>query len=344
MQQMLHQEPMLHHELNLISQVWEADALHDAEYLEATYILHLQRMEKLGIAPGHTTGREKDRHFHSGFDPALRRKVVALAVLVLVVGLYIVISRSMPGSAPAQATTSKVKAPLVAATEKGNRTQLTLPDGSEVWLNSGSKLNYEKINGGNNREVYLTGEAYFKVKRNTARPFIIHTSTIDIKVLGTEFNVRAYPDDARVETSLIHGSVQVNLKHDPSQQFVLKPNEKLVLYKTTEQGALRSKAGKPALAAPKVAIEPVSYLQGATVAVETDWMRNLLSFNDETFEDVARKLERWYNVDIEFGNDRLKQERLIGSFENETLLQAMEALKFTTRFTYRIEGNKVLIY
>ena len=114
------------------------------------------------------------------------------------------------------------------STRYGSRTKLLLPDSTQVWLNSGSKLSYNKTYGNGTREVTLSGEAYFDVVKNPAHPFIIHTVNIDIKVLGTAFNVKSFPGEKNTETSLIRGSIEVTFKNRPSEKIILKPNEKLI--------------------------------------------------------------------------------------------------------------------
>jgi ferric-dicitrate binding protein FerR (iron transport regulator) len=343
---LLHAESSIDYEMLMMEQLWAQEPPVDNDYLEATYLLHHQKMQKLGIEPGKPVVQEVEREFH----PTPRRFVtLKWATAILVIALTITASTvwlTKKPTSPVAAGTPPVQEVKTAVTKNGTRTRLTLPDGSGVWLNAGSKLNYEKVGEGSTREVYLTGEAYFDIVRNPKRPFIIHTSAMDVKVLGTQFNVKAYPDDATVETSLIHGSVQVFLKNEPGKSYLLKPNEKLVLYKSKPIEEIKVPGvQKPELfTPPKVAIQKLSYINGSELASETAWTHNMLSFTDESFEEVAQKMERWFNVEIEFRNERLKEVHLTGSFENETLQEAVEVLKFSTSFQFKIENNRLLIY
>jgi len=343
---LLHAESSIDYEVLMMEQLWAQEAPADHEYLEATYLLHHKKMQKLGIEPGKTVVQEAENEFH----PSTRRFVtVKWATAILVVAVILTASivwLTQKPTSSVQAAIPPAQAVKTAVTKNGTRTKLTLPDGSGVWLNAGSKLNYEKVGQGSTREVYLTGEAYFDIVRNPKRPFIIHTSAMDVKVLGTQFNVKAYPDDATVETSLIHGSVQVFLKNEPGKSYLLKPNEKLVLYKSKPIEEIKVPGvQKPELfTAPKVAIQKLSYINGSALASETAWTHNMLSFTDESFEEVAQKLGRWFDVEVEFKNEQLKDVRLTGSFENETLQQAIAALQFSTSFQFKIENNKLLIY
>ena len=251
-------------------------------------------------------------------------------------------------------TTGKEAEPIAKAavkkseitTKYGSNTQLILPDGSTVWLNAGSKLNYEKINETGLREVYLTGEAFFDVVKNPQRPFIIHTSSIDIKVLGTSFNVKAYPDDKTVETSLIRGSVEVTVKNRPEEKYLLKPNQKLILFNDAFTEKTEKDQRVLPVNMPVIKIRQLSYLKGDTAAIETSWVRNKLDFVDESFVDLGKRMGRWYDVEFEFKNSQLEEERLTGSFDGETLVEALEALRFTNnyRFNYKIEDKRVLIF
>jgi hypothetical protein len=129
----------------------------------------------------------------------------------------------------------KTSLPKVAAissivTRNGNKSKINLPDGSQVWLNAGSRLDYNNENfNRDSREVELTGEAFFDIAHNAAKPFIVRSGNMRIRVLGTSFNVKAYPGEDNMETSLIRGSVEITINDKPGNVFVLKPNEKLVV-------------------------------------------------------------------------------------------------------------------
>jgi ferric-dicitrate binding protein FerR (iron transport regulator) len=229
------------------------------------------------------------------------------------------------------------------ATSNGSRTKLILPDGSSVWLNAGSKLNYNKNFDAALREVYLTGEAFFDVVKDPERPFLIHTSKMDVRVLGTQFNVKAYEQDKTFETSLIHGSVEVFLKKEPGKKYLLKPNQKLVLTnKASQQNKITDVSAD--LKEPLVQIKELTYINGSNKDVESSWTRNILSFEDESFSEVSKKMERWYDVKFEFNNKHWETEFLSGSFEKESLDQAMTALKFSTGFDFSIKDKIITIY
>jgi transmembrane sensor len=240
-------------------------------------------------------------------------------------------------------------------TKNGNRTKMVLPDGSQVWLNAGSRLDYkDKDYNKSIREVSLTGEAYFDVVKDKDKPFIIHTAKINIKVLGTTFNVKSYPEEKMTETSLVRGSVEVTVNNRPTEKYILKPNEKLVIANeekpsTDKQGqkpVLVTKASSKNSGVPEpiVAIRHLSYLPEDSTIIETSWVENKLIFRKEAFEDLAMRMERWFDVSIRFENERAKKEKLTGIFESETIDKALKALQMTAAFKYKTNKNEIIIY
>jgi transmembrane sensor len=221
-------------------------------------------------------------------------------------------------------------------TRFGSKTKLILPDSSLVWLNSGSKLVYNEHFGSMNREVELSGEAYFDVKKSEI-PFIIHTNAIKIKVLGTAFNVKSYPDEKSIETSLFRGKVEITIDKRPDEKYVLKPNQKLVIsnetYTTKKPEALKE---------PLIVLSRLKLTNDSTIA-EMSWVENKLVFEDEVFSELAKRMERWYNVTIEIKDDKIAQLHLNGTFENETIHQALTALQIATPFNFTVNQNHITI-
>jgi transmembrane sensor len=232
------------------------------------------------------------------------------------------------------------------STKPGSKSKIQLPDGSQVWLNADSRLIYGEGFQGNAREVQLCGEAYFDVAKDARRPFIIHTRTIDVLVLGTSLNVRSYANEKNTEAVLIHGSVQISLHDDPNKKIILRPNDKLVV----PNNNLPPAPGGKAPATPKdedtarvLALRKAHFKGNDSVATEVLWMKNKLAFDKESLEDVALRLERWFNVKLTITNQQLKQTEYSGVFEYETLPQVMEALRLTGNFHYSIRRGEVTI-
>jgi transmembrane sensor len=233
----------------------------------------------------------------------------------------------------------------------GTRTKLVLPDGTQVWLNSNSKLNYTSEFNANAREVSLEGEAYFDVVKDVLHPFIVHTSSLDIKVLGTAFTIKSYPQDETIEATLLRGTIEVSRKGNLSApRLILKPNEKLVFNKKkltlARPGHSRDKilpidAHPPTL---DMAVNSIRQDIPDSNKVETAWIYNRLVFNGDTFRELAAKMERWYNVRITIKDESLNNFRFGGAFAKETVEEAFKALQLTTDFRYKISGNEIELY
>lgn len=262
----------------------------------------------------------------------------AAAILVIVVSSLYFFNNSLEKE-------PKTLAQIEVSAENGSRKRVMLPDGTSVLLNSGSKLQYNSEFGENTRDVTLFGEAFFDVVKQTEHPFIVHTEDINIKVLGTAFNVKSYPDDDVVETTLIRGLVEIKREEQPTAEAIyLHPNEKVTMPRCANCGDQAKK--ETVVNEPET--KPGTVVQLDSIAkdkewVETAWIYNRLEFRKSSFADIAKKLERWYGVDITIGDEQLARQTFNGSFENETLEQALNALQKTISFTYKINNNEVLI-
>lgn len=203
----------------------------------------------------------------------------------------------------------------------GQKSCVNLPDGSTVWLNSGSKFSYSNEFGKKERVIKLEGQAYFDIKRDEERPFIVKTAYIDVEVLGTAFDVMAYPNEKVIRTSLIRGAVKILLPDNKSEK--LKPNQ--ACYYSTYSGK--------------------AYIEDVDTFEHIEWREGRISFNDETFEKIARRLERKYNVTIVFENQALLNESYTGTFNNDdTINKVLEIFRKTTEFNFKIERDLITIY
>lgn len=218
--------------------------------------------------------------------------------------------------------------------------KMFLPDSSVVWLNAGSRIRYADNFIGKDREVFITGEAYFDVKHDVNHPFLVHAGNVVIKVLGTAFNVEAYPDENKIETTLIQGKVQVLIGGNPDKKIVLTPNEKLTVINdnvhlsSDKLKKLKEKSFKVQEIVPSETSAPIS---------EIAWVQDKLAFQDERFGELTKQLERRYDVHILFEDTRLKQERLSGVFANESIEKAIKILQMTTPFNYKIKNDTVYL-
>jgi len=206
----------------------------------------------------------------------------------------------------------------------GQKFRIILSDGTKVWLNSGSRLRFPKsLNTATskNRVVYLEGEAYFDVTKDEHRPFIVNAENLDIKVLGTEFNVSAYKSDGEIATTLVEGSVNVYDNSNPDERIVLKPSFQASFVKANGQ-----------LTKQKV-----------DARIYTGWMENRLIIDNLTFEHIIDKLERTHNVIIVNEVESLNKEVYKGEFENESIEAILNTIASSTPFTYKIENNVITI-
>ncbi len=264
----------------------------------------------------------------------------AIFVLAYVLGggtYYLLSTQNVEEPKEAVAQYFSISAP------RGSKSKVELPDGSTVWLNSDSELRYPGIFADNQREVFLTGEAYFDIAKNEAAPFFVRANTIEIKVLGTKFNVKSYPEEGTIETTLEEGLINIS-RVGSEQNFLLKPNQKAVFVKRN---------GKINTSGPLIDelknVKPIQRKEQFILAenvetkVYTAWKDQSLIFKSETFEQLVVKMERWYNVEISIENERLKSKILTGSFDKQTIEQALEALKVSSNFKYEIDKNLIKI-
>lgn len=234
----------------------------------------------------------------------------------------------------------------------GSKSKLLLSDGTQIWLNSGSKLFFDNYYNKKNRTVYLQGEAFFDVTENKEKPFYVKTNNIDIKVFGTSFNVKAFKEDETIETTLISGSVMLEKKDEYGNVIhtvQMKPNqiasyslkkEKIVL---TSTAYCPNEFHNPEHSKTNKSEEYISENISPEAKMAIAWKDNLLSFKGETIENLILKLQRWYDVEIILQNESLKNCRFTGAFDNETIEQALEALKLIAPFSYSIHENKIVI-
>jgi transmembrane sensor len=237
---------------------------------------------------------------------------------------------------------SEIKAPF------GTRSEIKLPDGTQVILNAGSVLKYTSDYNLNNRDIMLDGEAYFKVAKNKDLPLIVNAGGINIKATGTEFNVRAYLDEGLIETTLIEGKVEITQNNGTSEMvklFELKPNQKAIYIKESDQLAIEKiKEFEPLAVKPaKTSSDKLLISPKADVDQVTAWTQNKLIIKGENLENLCIKLQRKYNVTFVFGNEEIKKYRFSGVLLDETLEQVLKVIKLTAPINYLLDGKVVLI-
>ncbi|MBS0028516.1 FecR family protein [Chitinophaga sp. 22321] len=234
---------------------------------------------------------------------------------------------------------------LEIATNTGKVQHITLPDGSQVWLNAKSRLQYNNWQPGKAREVVLSGEAFFDITQKEHQPFIIHTKTVDIRVLGTSFNVKAYAEDGHTETTLVTGKVQIVMKEEDGRTVTLEPNQKLVVQNRLDLKKIETiKANKiPLPDNTGYHITAAKVIAGDSSVAEISWRERKLTFFDQPLSEVALQLERWYGVTVVFKEETMKNARFTGTFRDESLQKVMEVLQMSAPFNYRISNDTLMI-
>ena len=228
---------------------------------------------------------------------------------------------------------------------KHMRKKIILPDGTNVWLNTNSKIQYDDaMLQKDHRDVRLYGEAFFDVAKDKKHPFIIRTQKITIKVLGTAFNVKAYPDDHITETTLMRGLIELSLNSNPQQHILLRPKEKLALKEGISPKHI-DESGNVQIHNKLVIenIEPVE-ISNRDYFEETSWVQNKLVFKNESFKELAPRLEKWFNITFQINNKAVEDYRFTGILENETINQALSEMQIIRPFKFKITANdKVII-
>ncbi|HEX3007756.1 MAG TPA: FecR family protein [Bacteroidales bacterium] len=290
---------------------------------------------------------------HYETTPATRNKTtrllvnilkVAAIVLVAVVSTLIVNKQSHPKHLfQPEVVIYEIKAPL------GAKTEITLPDGSRVWLNAGSKLKYNAAFSFYNRDIILDGEAFFKVAKNKNIPFIVKTSDIDIKAVGTSFNVKAYSDEGTIETTLVEGTIAITRsgvgKNKSKGEFMLTPNQRATFIKEKTSIEITDVRKFIEELPPKIKVErgKVYIIPEIDPLPTVAWKDNLMIIRGEEMRSLVIKLGRKYNVHISILGEYLNSYRFSGTLYDETLEQVLNVIKLSAPIDYTIDGKEVVI-
>lgn len=329
-QQLLNDNPSLQQQYDLISQVFGSSGIStipEQDDYELQALNLLSKAEKITL---------QGRIETTKFRPV--RKIKYWLVAASVAGL-IAVATTVFYNTGRKNSEHKV----AGITREGERKPLVLSDGTKVWLNAGSRLSYLPGFGTTTREVALEGEAFFDVTEDKSRPFVVHAERVLIKVLGTAFNVKAYDEDHSVTTSLYRGLVSITRDQEgqKSQPILLYPNQKLIVPIEVQKDEGQAVSWKEL---PPVKIEFLDSSRAEPRRIETSWIYNRLEFRGDDFVTLAHKMQHWFNVKIHFEDKQVQGLSFNGSFEKETIDQAMKALQLANSFVYKIENNEVFIY
>lgn len=353
LEELLRHQPSWQYTYEMLSVYWPSTApLPDKEAMEKKLRRLRERTARPVGEPRKAAEEGKAEEEEDGVPPwelasgrpRRRKRWLIAAMVAVVVAAGFTLKYHQPRPVAKTADTYAGGGTNEVTTRYGSKTKVTLPDGTVVWINSGSKLVYNNRSFGvQNRQVTLVGEGFFDVAHDAVHPFIIQAGKISVKVLGTSFDIKSYPEDKTVEATLIKGSIEVTITDKPQKKVLLKPHEKLTVFTDDRMITQNLDAIKPDDKQKGYKITPMTFIPSDSTVVETSWVQNKLAFRSEPFSDLAVQMERWYNVQINFSDGKVKQYRFTGIFVNESLDQALKALQITAPFHYRIEKNQVYI-
>lgn len=229
----------------------------------------------------------------------------------------------------------------------GSTSKIVLPDGSYVWLNAGSYLRYSNSFNIDNRDIFLKGEAYFDVRKNKKLNFIVNTPGIEVKAIGTKFNIKSYPEERTIRATVVEGKIQViNKDGEKLNETFLSVNQTASFLKKSPVSAIvepeNSENKVPfSTEAEKIPAEIVEVDSKTSPEIYVSWHQGRLIIERETLGAMAIKLERRYNVKINFLNQSVKNYIFSGVLKDETFEQVLEVIRLTSPLKYSIEGNIV---
>lgn len=264
-----------------------------------------------------------DSTFQSSSIHSMTQKVVRVAAIFLVAGLIGVLAyQNWYQPKP------EVQEPVLReiSTANAQRANLTLADGTEVMLNAGSTVKFPDQFEADVREVFLEGEAYFEVVRNTEKPFVVHSRGAVIKVLGTSFSVRSYPEDGQVRVVVREGRISLESENTKSTQRTFVSAEQLGRYVLDEDEK-------------KMETAQIDDMQ-----LYLSWREGYLKFREAPVSQVARELERRYGVEVTFSDDDIKEKSLTASLKSRSIKNVLDVITMSLDVEYRLDENNVNFY
>jgi len=257
------------------------------------------------------TGNKNTRFFQSTF-------IRIAAVLVFAVFITLVWKTMKNNSSEYQELITESSTQLQKSTGYGELSNLTLSDGSQVKLNAGTKICFDEKFTGKTRNVHLHGQAFFDVARNENKPFIIQTGDLEITVLGTSFDIKAFEDDDFVLVTVVSGKVKVSSQEEES---IITPNEQVYFQKSTGKIVMRE-------------VRSEDYIK---------WMDGTLYFDKTNVGEMIKQLERWYNVKIIVNAPEILSKTVSGEYTNENLKSILKIMAFSLNINYEIKGNEIIL-
>ena len=267
----------------------------------------------------------------------------------MIVGVYQLITLILPKNISGDEMFTEI------VTKAGEKTKVVLADSSVIWVNSCTKLRYPVDLKQSKINFYLDGEAFFDLKKIPNRKITVHASSININVMGTAFNLKSYVNDNTIETTLVRGKIAIETSSDKGstcKPVLLLPNQSATYFKdhhlinVYEFKEKRVQKSKTIDELKNIADQDQSNLiveESINPMSQIYWKEGKLIFEKETFESLAKKMERWYNVKINIESEKLRKARFSGTFDKESIDQAIKALSYPVPFSYLIIKDSVVI-
>lgn len=271
-------------------------------------------------------------------------RIVTIAASLIIVfflgGFYATEVKSSNTDKIAAPAFTEIMAPL------GSKSEISLPDGTHVILNAGSILKYGSDYNYNNRDLYLEGEAYFKVTKNIELPLNVSAGNIMVKAVGTEFNIKAYDEEGTIETTLVEGKVEITQSDqgdNKSESVDLNPNQKAIYIKEARSFTLAElKDANEKLSEPvRTIYDNILISPKVDVGQVVAWTQGKLVFRSENLENLCVELQRKYDVNFIFADEEIKKFRFSGVLLDETLEQVLNVIELTAPVTHYVEGKSV---
>lgn len=272
---------------------------------------HYESLEKRIIDAGF---RESDTLIKPSTSRYQFYKVAATIALICITSWAVI------KTATKQEVTERQQELVVSSNPTGQRSKISLPDRTVIWLNSESKLTYKKGFTDSVRFIKLEGEAYFEVEPDLNRPFVVETGIVRTTVLGTSFNIRNFPEENSISVALITGKVRVTDSKADNELF-LEPFEQIKFSKNT--GSFK-----------------MTQFNEDIISI---WKDGIICFKESSFKQVIQTLERSYDVDFDYNNYNLRNWNYTGKFENISLEIVLTRIGYSEGFSFEIDGRKVKI-
>lgn len=267
-----------------------------------------------------------------------RWKVAAIFLLAFFLGFSITRFTSTNTFETLAENQYNIQAPM------GAKITMDLADGTRVWLNAGSKLSYSNAFNLENRTVHLEGEGYFEVAKNKHLPFMVEADGVEVEAVGTIFNVKAYPDEAMVEATLVEGVIDVSegkqtIRLEPNQKVTFVRNSAKIVRKTNVEGQYTHEG----VDQNDIETIDVILLKNVNTELYTSWRSTRWIFEGEKLTDFAKVLERRYDVRVYIMDPKLNDYKISGSVDQQSLEQLLSAVRFTVPIEYKIVNDEVLL-